>query len=172
MATTYVQIGSTVTVGAGGAADITFSSIPATYTDLVVKLSTRSSNAGASYQSIGISFNGTSTNELAYYLAGTGSAAASGSTPTFMFLINALPDSGTTASTFGSVDFYIPNYASSNNKSSSVDAVTENNGTTAGIGMTANLWSNTAAITSIALTPQAGTFVQYSTASLYGIKST
>ena len=40
MATTYKAI-STVTVGSGGAASITFSSIPATYTDLVLKISGR-----------------------------------------------------------------------------------------------------------------------------------
>ena len=37
MANTYVAI-ATVTVGSGGAASIDFTSIPATYTDLVVKL--------------------------------------------------------------------------------------------------------------------------------------
>jgi hypothetical protein len=38
MATTYEAI-ATVEVGSGGAADIEFTSIPATYTDLVVKVS-------------------------------------------------------------------------------------------------------------------------------------
>ena len=42
MANTYVQIGSTVTVGVSGAASIDFSSIPSTYTDLVLKVSGRS----------------------------------------------------------------------------------------------------------------------------------
>ena len=37
MANTYVLISSS-TVGSGGAASIDFSSIPATYTDLVLKL--------------------------------------------------------------------------------------------------------------------------------------
>jgi hypothetical protein len=41
MANTYIQIGSTVTVGAGGSTTITFSSIPATYTDLILKFSLR-----------------------------------------------------------------------------------------------------------------------------------
>ena len=42
MATTYTLI-SSVTVGSGGAASIEFTSIPSTYTDLVLKLSARSS---------------------------------------------------------------------------------------------------------------------------------
>jgi hypothetical protein len=37
---------ATVEVGSGGAADIEFTSIPATYTDLVVKLSVRTGFAG------------------------------------------------------------------------------------------------------------------------------
>jgi hypothetical protein len=37
MATTYEAIATVTTVGSGGAANIEFTSIPATYTDLVVK---------------------------------------------------------------------------------------------------------------------------------------
>ena len=40
MATTFTKIAS-VTVGSGGASSIDFTSIPSTYTDLCVKLSTR-----------------------------------------------------------------------------------------------------------------------------------
>jgi len=43
---TYIQIASTVTVGAGGAADITFSAIPATYTDLLVVASVTYASLG------------------------------------------------------------------------------------------------------------------------------
>jgi hypothetical protein len=37
--------------------------------------------------------------------------------------------------------------------------------------LTAGLWSNTAAITSVKFAPQSGNFVQYSTATLYGVTS-
>ena len=170
MANTMTLIASS-TVGSGGASSIDFSSIPSTYTDLCVKLSVRSNNAGTGYQSINISFNGSSSNKSGRYLIGNGSSASSGSLSTDMFLIYSLQDAGTTASTFASSELYIPNYSSSNYKSSSADAVTENNATSAGIGMTANLWSNTAAINQITLTTQSGNFVQYSTAYLYGVKS-
>jgi hypothetical protein len=40
MATTFIKIAS-VTVGSGGAASMDFTSIPSTYTDLVIKVSTR-----------------------------------------------------------------------------------------------------------------------------------
>ena len=74
-----------------------------------------------------------------------------------------------TANTFNSTTFYIPNYAGSTNKSFSFDQVNENNTTAANQVLGSVLWSNTAAITSISLTSPGYNFVQYSTASLYGI---
>lgn len=167
MATTFTLI-SSVSVGAGGAADITFSSIPSTYTDLVLCLTGRfSSGAGFSL----ISLNGSSANFSNRILEGNGSAASSfvnGSTN----YAGALDGSGDTANTFSNTQYYIPNYAGSTNKSISFEAVMENNGTTAYIDAGALLWSNTAAITSIKLaTHTAANYAQYSTAYLYGVKN-
>jgi hypothetical protein len=118
-----------------------------------------------------LSFNNSTSNRDAKYLYGTGSAALSGGN-TNMFMTASIVPSSATASTFSNGELYIPNYAGSNNKSSSADGVNENNDTSALSALTANLWSNTAAITSIKLTPAtAGNFVQYSTAVLYGIKN-
>jgi hypothetical protein len=166
MANTYVKIGSTVEVGVLGAADITFSSIPATYTDLVVKISGRTNKASV-FDDIAISFNGSTTSFTGRELYGDGAAAASITTSRAASIATG---STATASTFGNSEIYIPNYAGSANKSFSVDGVQETNATTAYAIMIAGLWSNTAAITSVALTPLVGTlFSQYSTASLYGI---
>jgi hypothetical protein len=171
MTNTFIQIGSTVTVGAGGAANIDFSLIPSTYTDLVLKLSLRGSDAN-NYVNSRISFNGSTsgyTCKMLYGL-GTGSGASLNNSVT-----NAVDFSsyGTgalaTSNTFGSVDVYIPNYAGSQNKSLSVDQVSENNATAAIAALTAGLWSNSAAINQITITPSVGSFVQYSTATLYGI---
>lgn len=161
---TYIQIGSTVTVGAGGAASMTFSSIPATYTDLLLVHSTRA-DQGAQY-GINISFNGSSASFTGKYLQGNGSAASSGSSAQF---IGISPGTGYTANTFGNGYVYIPNYAGSTNKSFSADDVIENNATTTYADLAAGLWSNTAAITSISIAAASANFVQYSTASLYGI---
>jgi hypothetical protein len=80
--------------------------------------------------------------------------------------------SGSTASTFGSTEIYITNYAGSSNKCLSSDSVNENNATTAYSVLTAWLWSNTSAITSLSITSDGAgnNFAQYSTATLYGIK--
>jgi hypothetical protein len=84
----------------------------------------------------------------------------------------AVPANNATASTFGNASIYIPNYASSNNKSFSGDSVAETNGTTTEMGLDANLWSDSTAISSFQIYPGDGSlWLQYSSAYLYGIKN-
>jgi len=161
-----------ITVGAAGASSVTFSSIPQTgYTDLVVKVSGRGTLA-AVFDTLWIQFNNTTpdysgTGVSARVLQGSGSAASSSAYAALQTLENGAT---ATASTFGTAEFYIPNYTSSNFKSVSVDAATETNATTAYTNLLAGLWSSTAAITSATLFPSSGnTFVQYSTFYLYGV---
>lgn len=164
---TYTLI-SSVTVGAGGASSIDFTSIPATYTDLVLKWSSRGT-AATNYDQVYIKFNNSTANLSYVRLYGNGTSAAS--TSGTDGYIGAGQGTGSTASTFDNGEVYIPNYTGSNNKSFSVDEVNENNATAAFTFLQAGLWSNTAAINRITLTPTGGTFVQYSTAYLYGVKS-
>jgi len=165
MANTMTLIASS-TVGSGGAASIDFISIPSTYTDLVLEYSTRAA-AGAQY-AILISFNGSSASFTGKYLQGNGASASSGSSAQF---IGIAPGSGYTANSFGNGSVYIPNYAGATNKSFSADDVIETNATTTYADLSAGLWSNTAAITSISIAPSSTTFVQYSTAYLYGVNN-
>ena len=168
---TYIKIASN-TVGSGGAASVTFSSIPATYTDLLVKISARQ-NVG--YANAYLQFNGSSAASYSFRrIFGTGSACSSyGLTGQTSADIFASVDRSTfTASTFSNAEIYIPNYRSANNKSFSIDAVNENNATAADASLGADLWSDTAAITSITLLPDTGAnYVQYSTFTLYGISN-
>jgi hypothetical protein len=162
---TYIRIGPKITVGAGGASSINFTSIPNTYTDLVLKLSMRSST-GALYTGIGLTFNSSSSNYTFRALQGAGS----GTPITFQGSSNYIGEanaSTTTANTFNSTKIYIPNYAGSNYKSYSVDNVMETNDTTTYADFFAGLWSDTAAINAISI--GVSNLVQYSTASLYGI---
>ena len=76
MPDTFVKI-ATVTVGAGGAASIEFTSIPSTYTDLQVLVSTRASNASI-INNQRWTFNSSSTGYSYKELYGDGSNAASG----------------------------------------------------------------------------------------------
>lgn len=161
MANTYELIAS-ATVGAGGASSIDFTSIPSTYTDINVLASVRASNTTSGVQ---ISFNGVTTNRSMRLLYGSGSAAASAASGDMPF---DMTTSSQTTNTFASASIYIPNYASSNYKSVSIESVQENNATAAYAEMEAGLWSSTAAINQVTLT---GSFAQYSTAYLYGIKN-
>jgi hypothetical protein len=157
----------TVTVGSGGAATISFTSIPQTYTDLKIVLSGRTTQASLA-DSVYFSFNGSTSNFSGIILYGDGGSASSFTQARYA---GSQPGSTATASTFANIEMYISNYTSSNNKAYSVDAVTENNATTAYAYTAGGLWSNSAAITSITLTPNAGSFVQHSTATLYGVTS-
>ena len=171
MANTFELIASS-TVGAGGAASIDFTSIPSTYTDLCVKICSRLTSA-AYTQSLTMQFNGSTSGYSSKNLRGNGSAASSVSDVygTDEIYLGELPAASATSNTFGNGDIYIPNYAGSAYKSVSCDIVTEDNQTLAYAYLTAGLWSNTSAITSIKLIPNAGNFVQYSTAYLYGVKN-
>jgi hypothetical protein len=164
MPNTFELIASS-TVGAGGASTITFSSIPSTYTDLVLRLSTRTSDSvGAANMTMSI--NGSSANQTNKYLFGNGTSASSGSGTNWDAGIQG---STFTSNTFTITDIYIPNYAGTTNKSASLEYATENNATTSSLVMEALLWSNTAAITSLSVAYS--NIVQYSTAYLYGVKN-
>jgi len=167
MANTFELIASS-TVGSGGAASIDFTSIPSTYTDLCVKVSARSTSAQPQ-ENLMIELNGSSANFTRRALEGDGGTAYSYSGSTGM--VGYVVGNGATSNTFNNADIYIPNYASSNYKSISTDDVQEGNTATIYMQMTAVLWSSTAAITSLTLKPSTNNFVQYSTAYLFGIKS-
>ena len=175
MATTYEKI-ATVTVGSGGAANITFSSIPQTYTDLVIKVSARDDRSGSNYtDDFLVTFNGDSTSSYAYKIlyGGGGSAGSFGSGADSQIFGGYLVGTDGTANTFGNTEIYIPNYAGSTYKSTSYDGVAESNSSSGVyVSLGAGLWSKTAAITSIKLDPFYGnTLLQYSSATLYGIKN-
>jgi len=160
---------ATVTVGSGGAANIEFTSIAATYTDLVLKTSLRTDRA-LEVDLVLLSLNNSTSNFTARRLLGDGSAATSDTATTALPVANAATG---TSNTFNNCEVYFPNYAGATNKSYSADGVAENNTTFGRDDLVAGLWSDTSAITSIKLTPSIGlNFVQYSTATLYGISKT
>ena len=161
MANTYTLI-SSVTVGSGGTPSVTLSSIPATYTDLLVKCSV----SAASSNGFVMSINGSSSNFTYRLLEGDGATAASYNSTT-----GRVAYAFSSATIFSNVEIYIPNYAGSNNKSFSTDAVSEQNATTAYADLTASLWSQTTAINSLGFSFSAGDIREHSTFYLYGISN-
>jgi hypothetical protein len=160
----------TVTVGSGGAASIEFTNIPQTYTDLVIKLSARNDRADTQDHTL-ISFNGSTASITNRQLYAFGTTV--GSITSIPRSIGVSNSANGTSNTFSNTEIYIPNYTSANNKSYSADTVSENNTSgDNGLWLTAGLWSNTAAITSVTLTNNIATeYVEYSTATLYGVTS-
>ena len=170
MANTYTLISSNVLASA--TASVTFSSIPATYTDLLLRLSLRAATDGGP-ENIQITFNGATTNYSSTYVEGNGATATS-SRYTGQSIIqfpNVIDGTAYTASTFGSTDIYIPSYTASQNKPMAGLGASENNATTAFINATAALWSNTSAITSITIDQSGANYAIGSSFYLYGIKN-
>lgn len=162
---------SSVTVGAGGAASIDFTSIPSTYTDLVIKYSCRG-DAATTDRGMFVRLNGDTGSNYTYkFVRGDGSSAGSGGTTTTFLYFGNFDAATSTANTFGNGEFYIPNYAGSTQKSVSSDSVSENNATSAWTTLAAGLWTGTAAINAITLYAESGNLVQFSSAQLYGIKN-
>lgn len=169
MATTLIKIAST-TVGSGGASDITFSGIPGTYTDIVIYLSARYTNAGTQATLWISQINGSSSGLSNRWIRNSGSSIFTSSDASGGIYVGQVNCSGSTSSTFSNINMYFPEYAGSKNKSVIIDAVQENGQSEAYSGLSSGLCNNTAAITSITIDPDgSNTFAQYTTATLYGI---
>ena len=163
---TAMQLIETRTLGTAQAS-IEFTSIPQTFTDLLVLVSARSTGTADS----GGAFcelrpNSSTSGITARALRGLGSGTQSTTETILLIRIN---PSDYTASTFSNSSVYIPNYAGATNKSFSIDAVIENNATVAQQQILAGLWSNTAPITSFLLVPGSGNFAADTMVSLYGV---
>lgn len=179
MANTYQAL-ATVTVGSGGSSTIEFTSIPQTYTDLVLRLSARTDEAGSGRSYVRHRYNSSSAASYGYlwlYGYDGGNPGGTGDTAVTAGHIIIVPDANTTSDTFGNTELYIPNYTSTSKfKVHSSFHVSENSSSsTYLVGQSASLWSVTDAITSITLyavnVGSANKFVQHTTATLYGIKN-
>lgn len=171
MANTYELIASNTLTSS--AASVTFSAIPNTYTDLILRVSVRGT-AGAVGQSLNLQFNGSGgTAYSATRLRGDGSTASSNRTSSTdqIYLSQTVNGSTSTADTFGSAEIYIPSYTASQNKPLSNFAAAENNATQAYNTTQAGLWRNTAAINQIEILAGGDNFVSGSSFFLYGIKN-
>lgn len=159
---TYTQIAST-TLGSA-ASTVTFSSIPSTYTDLVLVMNLGSSTTNGD---VVINVNGDSgTNYSRTILYGTGSAAGSvrGTNDT-RFNLTYYGNATTAFSWVGIVNFM--NYSNTTTYKTFLSKAT--NADTYGVNTEVGLWRNTAAITSMVIANPAYNFITGSTFNLYGI---
>jgi hypothetical protein len=165
---------ASTTVGVGGASNITFSSIPATYTDLTVVISGKSAT-GAVQDAMRMQFNGdTGANYSSRTLySDSVSSVSSTSYSGIGYFLNVgwFPANSNTANVFGNFLVSIPNYAGSTVKTVSFDSVAETSGGsfTGGLAIAGGRWNSTAAITSIKIYTDFGNnLIENSSAYLYG----
>ena len=161
---------------ASSAATVTFSSIPATYTDLVLRCSIRRAATSNQSTDLKITFNAdTATNYSKTSIEGSGATASSTrqTSQTAQFFLDLTAGSVSTANTFSSFEMYLPNYTSTSNRPLSGFGANENNTTTAYLVGQAGLYRGTSAISSIEIgQPSTGSFDTTSSFYLYGIKNT
>ena len=160
----------------GNAASYDVTSISASYDHLYLVTSLRTDDV-VYFDQLGLRLNGdTGTNYSWTRLnAGTSTPTSGrGTGDTSIEYLYGATGSSALADTFGTMTTWIPNYANTANfKQTLHQWAQENNSTTDWqwfVGMIAGLWSSTAAVNQITLTPLDGdNFVQYSTFTLYGV---
>lgn len=165
MATTYEKI-ATTTLGSA-AANITFSSIASSWTDLRLVF-TGTAVSGAN---LIMKYNGSSTYCTTTYLLGNGSSPFSSNVPSAyarpFFLLNGTSVNASTLH-FYAIDIF--SYAGSTYKTCLISQSEDQNGS--GItGVQVGLWPSTSAITSILFSGNGTNLAAGTTATIYGIKA-
>lgn len=170
---------ATVTVGAGGASNIEFTSIPSTYTHLQVRAISRYTGTQNSGAPIYMQFNSdTGSNYSLHRLLGyanlseSGVAAGAGASQSYMQLGYTTGGSGT-ANMFSAQVTDILDYANTNKFKTIRTLNGYDTNTDTGyrsVGIYSGNWRSTSAITSIKIFPDTDSWAQYSSFALYGIK--
>jgi hypothetical protein len=171
--TSYESI-ATTTVGSGGTATITFSSIPATYTHLQIRGIAGNTTGTHDYNTMTATFNSdTAANYSIHRLYGQGTTAVvQGYANTSNMYVGATNNNALSYSIYSPVIIDILDYANTN-KYKTVRVLAGNEDNSAGYGViyfNSGSWRSTSAISSIAFLPGSGNFAQYSQLALYGIK--
>lgn len=161
---------ATVSVGSGGSATISFTSIAATYKHLQLRIIAKTSRTADITDGMNIQFNGdTASNYAQHWVEGNGSAASAAgyASQTRGWLGYS---GASAASTFSANVVDILDYANTNKYKTvrtlyGIDA--NGSGKT---GLVSSLWMSGSAISSILILPDYNSYVQYSSFALYGIK--
>jgi hypothetical protein len=173
MANTYTLLASNVL--GSNTASVTFSSIPQTYTDLVLISSVRSSRTPATTRDeYKILVNGTTANysNIAVNTDGAGTSASTTASSAAYLSGGWANTDNMTAAMFSSHEIYFPQYTVSRNKPMYSYSGQASQPSPFYLTAISSLWTNTAAITSLAMYPETGpNWVAGSSFYLYGIKN-
>ena len=165
-----------IATSAGGAATITFSSIPATYQHLQLRAMVRVTSGTSGTDNLGFRLNSDSGSNYAYhYLSGTGASAtaSAGTSQTGMLVRDMIPRNSFTANVYGVLIIDILDYKDTNKyKTTRTLSGMDGNGSGT-VALNSGLWQSTSAVTSISLYDFDNTGYAFSSDSsfaLYGIK--
>jgi len=151
---------------------ITFSSIPATYTHLQIRVLARSQRADTG-DLCNFRFNGdTASNYVAHQLNGDGATAGAGAWSSVAQIYGMrVAANSASANVFGVGVLDILDYANTNKYKTTRSLSGYDNNGSGEIYLMSGNWRSTSAITSITIVPNVGTgFLQYSSFALYGVK--
>ena len=165
---------ATVTVGSGGAANIDFTSISASYQHLQLRGISKSTSTGADSQWFYMQLNSdTASNYNSHQLYGTGASAVATNNASDAIRLGGSVRSSAASQMFTTHVIDILDYAntSKNTTVRSFSGWDTNNTTTGVVWHSSGLWRSTSAVTSIRLGIVVENFTQHSTFALYGIKA-
>jgi hypothetical protein len=151
---------------------VVFSSIPGSFTDLLLKIGARDTTTGSTITSGSVRINGSiATNNSYTSIKGTGSSVTTNRRTSVNGLEFYYPGSNASMTTlsFSNTDFYFPNYTNATTKSIGLFTSTENMDTNAELDSWAHQTQNTNPITSLEII--GNQFQIGSTFYLYGIKN-
>jgi hypothetical protein len=160
---------ATVTVPSGGVASVTFAGIPSGYKHLQIRAIARGNGSATN---LAVTFNGDSNNAnywSRHQVFGDGSTAAANNNQTLTGIVCGSVSPSTTSLVAANVMDLLDYSNASKYKTLRNLGGYDANGSGA-VVFGSGLWLSTAAITSITIAPYSGTFTEFSTFALYGIK--
>lgn len=168
----FYQI-ATTTVGAGGTSYVEFTSIPQTYTHLQIRGIQRFSGTPNEFIYYQLNSDTTASNYNSHSIRGDGAAVTSSNfLTTYPGIVQDrnIPGSTNITGVFGCTVFDLLDYTNTNKfKTARIIGGYDSNGS--GVtSISSGAWRSTSAVTSIKLYPASGSFTQYTSFALYGIK--
>lgn len=167
MPKTYDPVASTTLRAA--ASEITFSSIPSTYNDLVICIYGRSTDGGASWRDVRVQFNNDSSGSYSRtnLYADNSGVFTNRSTNETSFYLACISAGQSASGIFGFGLLQVYQYTNTNFFKT---ATLLSSRGAADAWRTVNMWRSTSAITSMRFFPNVGNFDTGTSISIYGIK--
>lgn len=165
---------ATVSVGAGGTAAVTFSSIPSTYKHLQIRFIIKDTDTTTNVQipvNIRMNSDSTTSNYALHRMYGDGTSVTTNAyTNTYSYVRAWMASVSNVSNTFGTGIVDILDY-SNTNKYKTVRSISGTATNASGaVALSSGLWMSTNAIDTLYIYSDNGNLAQYSHIALYGIK--